>query len=94
MESVWTFRLGLNFLMKSISNTKQSNLPCGHFHENACRLPNFCVQQHVEKGVGLYSRHNLRRTDHRQNDKQRIAGQISLTSPHERSCGDWSFDQV
>ena len=24
-------------------------------HENACRLPNVCVQQHVEKGVGLVS---------------------------------------
>jgi len=21
-------------------------------HENVCRLPNFCVQQHAEKGVG------------------------------------------
>jgi len=26
MESVWVFKLGLRFLMKSISNTKQSNL--------------------------------------------------------------------
>ena len=26
MESVWIFKLGLSFLMKSISNTKQSNL--------------------------------------------------------------------
>ena len=25
MESVWIFKLGLSFLMKSISNTKQSN---------------------------------------------------------------------
>ena len=26
MESVWVFKLGLRFLMKSISNAKQSNL--------------------------------------------------------------------
>ena len=26
MESVWVFKLGLRILMKSISNTKQSNL--------------------------------------------------------------------
>ena len=27
MESGWIFKLGLSFLMKSISNTKQSNFP-------------------------------------------------------------------
>ena len=42
-------------------------------HENACWLLNFGVQQHVEKGVALCSRHNLYRTDHIQNDKQCIA---------------------
>jgi len=30
MESVWTFKLGLNFLIINVSNTKQSNLPL-HF---------------------------------------------------------------
>jgi len=33
----------------------------------------FCVQQHVEKGVELCSRHNLHRTDHMKNGTQRIA---------------------
>ena len=32
--------------------------------QNACQLPNSCVQQHVEKDVALCSRHNLHRTDH------------------------------
>ena len=89
MESVWIFKLGLSFLMKSISNTKQSNFPW-HFLKtvnwfsfkrlllrellrNVYQLPNFCAQQCVDEGVGLCTRHNLHRTDHTKNGKQHTA---------------------
>ena len=89
MESVWVFKLGLRSLMKSISNTKQSNLfwhflkttnwffskdcCCRELLRNANRLPNFCAQQCADEGVLLYTRFNLHHTDHMKSGKQRTA---------------------
>ena len=69
-ESIkFTLTLSQNLKMTLI----QKIPPTMHaLHENDCQLPNFCVQRHVQKGVGLYSRHNLHHTDHIQNGKQRI----------------------
>ena len=76
MESVWTFKAfrtlnNQNYLgifsetWNGFHLNDRSHSPlCG----NVCRLPNFCFQQHVEKGAGLYGRHNLHRTDHKQNN--------------------------
>ena len=94
MESVWIFKLGLWFLMNSISKTKQSNLPwhflkilIGFLPRDGCyrklsrdvnRSPNICVQQCVDEGFGLCTRHNLHRADHMRNSIQRIADSLLM----------------
>ena len=78
MGSVWIFKLGVRFLMNSISKTIQSNFPW-HFLKTLNRfcfkrwLPNICARQGVDEGVGLCTQHNLHRMDHMRNGKQCIA---------------------
>ena len=50
------------------------------FLRNVYRLPNVYAQQCVDKGVGLYTRHNLHRTNHMKNGKQHTAFIFTIDS--------------
>ena len=92
MESVWIFKLGLWFLMNSISKTKQSNLPgtflkfwlvffqevvaTVSFHEMSTDRRIFVLSNALTKHFGLCTRHNLHRADHIRNSIQRIADSL------------------
>ena len=76
MKSVWIFKESNLpwYFLKTVNWFNLSKGCCYHeLLRNVYRLPSFCAQQCADEGVGLYTRHNLYRTDNMKNGKQDTA---------------------